>query len=247
MTKFKTLALTTLLALSTTLSADFLRVEGGVGAWMAEPAGQMNYNSTTKADLADNFGYETSANMYAWVYFKHFIPIVPNVRLEYTGLGYEGTSKNLIFNKNTLPDGTSTTTNLTELDGILYYNILDNTAWMTVDLGLDIKSINFKYQDNTSSDLSETVTLPLAYLRLRVEIPATNIGLEADAKYISTGSSTVSDIRAKVDYTLDFIPVIQPGLEIGYRIHQIKLDESDFDLKADMDFSGAYLGLMVRF
>ncbi|HEY9203198.1 MAG TPA: TIGR04219 family outer membrane beta-barrel protein, partial [Sulfurimonas sp.] len=139
-----------------------------------------------------------------------------------------------------------------QYDIIPYYNILDNTAWITLDLGLDIKIVDASYTAAPSAPFtgysdSVTFALPLLYVRTRVEIPATNIGLEADVKYVTTGDSTVYDVRAKVDYTLDFIPVVQPALEVGYRVQKLDIDESGVDAKLDIDFSGIYAGLMLRF
>jgi len=146
---------------------------------------------------------------------------------------------------------------MTQFDVIPYYNILDNTAWITLDLGLDLKVTEIKYQADgvvipgiadTSYTDSVTTVIPLLYVRGRVEIPATNIGLEADLKYVSYNSNTIYDARAKVDYTLDFIPVIQPAIEVGYRVQKIKLeDDGAGSAKADLDFAGAYAGLMLRF
>ena len=94
---------------------------------------------------------------------------------------------------------------------------------------------------------SEDIPLPMAYLRGRVEIPGTDFGVEGDIKYISYSDSKVYDARIKVDYTLDFVPVVQPALEVGYRTQKIDVDEDDFNVKADVDFSGFYAGLMLRF
>ena len=87
--------------------------------------------------------------------------------------------------------------------------------------------------------------MPLGYVRARVQAPATNIGFEADVKYITYDDNTVSDIRVKVDYTLDMIPVIQPAIELGYRIQKFELEESGF--KIDTESTGVYLGVMLRF
>ncbi|MEA1983097.1 MAG: hypothetical protein U9N39_06095, partial [Campylobacterota bacterium] len=94
---------------------------------------------------------------------------------------------------------------------------------------------------------STAMVLPLGYLRGRVQIPVTKIGIEADVKYISYGNSTVSEFRAKVDYTLGFIPVIQPGIEIGYRMQSIDVQSDNEKTKLKMDYSGVYAGLMLRF
>ena len=124
--------------------------------------------------------------------------------------------------------------------------------WLTVDLGVDIKIISVDYEVSSNGTFTgyedtDTVAIPLAYLRTRVEIPATNIGLEADGKYITYDGSTVYDFRAKVDYTFDIFPVVQPAIELGYRAQKIKIDDSSVDVKSDVDFKGWYAGLMLRF
>jgi len=40
---------------------------------------------------------------------------------------------------------------------------------------------------------------------------------------------------------------VQPALEIGYRTQKIKIDENNLDVKTDMNFSGFFAGLMLRF
>jgi len=152
--------------------------------------------------------------------------------------------------------GGKTSLDMTQYDIIPYYNILDNTAWITLDLGVDLKIVELDYKadgvtmvgslDTSYSDTT-SVVIPLAYARARVEIPATNIGLESDVKYISNGSSTVYDVRAKVDYTFDFTPLVQPALEMGYRVQKIDIDEQDVNGKMDLEFAGFYAGLMLRF
>ena len=55
------------------------------------------------------------------------------------------------------------------------------------------------------------------------------------------------DIRAKMDYTLGFIPVLKPAVEVGYRVQKIKIDEKETDATMNLTFAGAYAGLMLRF
>jgi len=239
--------------LATAASADFARVEMGVGSWQQTPSGSLE-TSDTSGVLSLEGKYtsaeEDSSEMYFWMLIKHPVPVLPNVRLEYVSIADEGTTTGIVNGIDTDPLGSPTTIDMQQFDIIPYYNILDNTGWVTLDLGLDLKVIQ---SDADISGLagglsysgSESVVIPLLYVRTRVEIPATNIGLEADVKYITDGDSTVYDIRAKVDYTLDFIPVIQPALEVGYRIQKYDIDDSD--TKMDMEYSGVYAGLMLRF
>ncbi len=244
--------------LSTALSADFARVEMGAGVWSQTPSG---YAERTDGDGTLNLNgkytsaEESSSEIYAWLLIKHPIPILPNIRLEYVTLTDEGTTKGSIDGVPLPLGGAPTSFDVTQFDIVPYYNILDNTFWTTIDLGLDIKVIQTDtavgavssfgvtlYDGYTSSD---TTVVPLLYVRTRVEIPVTNIGFEADVKAISDGTNTMYDIRAKVDYTLDFIPVVQPALEVGYRVQQLTVD--DGDTQVDLNYSGIYAGLMLRF
>jgi len=253
------LALGSLMA--TVANADFLRVEAGAGAWMQTPKGTIDITDGSGALSLDGTykSNETEASStYVWAFIKHPVPIVPNLRLEYVTLTDEGISNGKVDGVALPTQGAPTTFDITQYDIIPYYNILDNTFWMTVDLGVDIKviqtdaTVGAVYSDTTPSVKlyngykdSSTQAIPLLYLRGRVQIPTTDIGLEADAKAITDGTNTMYDVRAKVDYTLDFIPVVQPGLEVGYRVQQVTVD--DGDNQVDLNYAGVYAGLMVRF
>ena len=249
---------------STAANADFARVEAGVGAWSYKPSGLITYTDND-GTLTNTSLEKEQSSAYAWILIKHPIPILPNLRLEYATVHDDGEGTGS-YNGYTFPAGTKTTWDLTQYDVIPYYNILDNTFWTTIDIGIDIKVVESDYTAKnvevgvtlpspgstggvTISDYNEkdTAVVPLAYLRGRVEIPATDIGLEADAKYISYDGDTIYDVRAKVDYTLSFVPVVQPAIEIGYRAQKYDFTSEDKKTKVNMDFSGLYMGIMARF
>lgn len=243
--------LTCTLVLATTAMADFTRVEMGAGVWMQDSEGSISYTDSG-ADGSYNSSEDDNTQGYIWVLIKHPIPVLPNLRLEYVGLEDKGLVTGEFKEFNVGGVTTAMTYDMKQYDIIPYYNILDNTAWITLDLGLDIKVIDISYNVSPSAPFtgysgSETVAIPMLYVRSRFEVPATDIGLEADIKYVTTGDSTVYDIRAKIDYTLDFVPVIQPAIELGYRVQKIDIDESGVDSKVDLEFSGVYVGLMLRF
>jgi len=241
--------------LATLLSADFARVEMGGGAWDNKPSGSLVYNESgaTGSYLSEE---KSNTSGYAWLLVKHPIPVIPNLRLEYTTLEDKGQADGSFqdFTVNGLATGEIS---MTQYDAILYYNILDNTAWMTLDVGVDVKFIDLDFtakgnitvngETLGSYTVNETLPLPMGYARFRVEIPGTNIGLEADGKYISYDGSSVSDFRAKVDYTFDFVPVVQPAIEVGYRAQNFDLTYDDDKTKLKLDFSGVYAGIMLRF
>jgi outer membrane protein len=241
--------------LSAGASADAFRMEAGGGAWMQKPSGSASYTTST------DYGADTSTEKektlgYAWVYLKHPIPILPNLRLEYSSQDYKG-NVDVTVSAGGFTENTTSTSKLTanNYDAILYYNLLDNTLWTTLDLGLDVKVIDYKYDvAPTTTPLpyegyskSGTLVVPLAYLRARFQIPATGLGIEGIGSYITYSDVTVYDARIKADWTFESVPVVQPGIEVGYRIQKIKYDQNDKELNADVDFSGVYVGGMLRF
>ena len=242
--------------LASAANADFLRVEGAVGAWQSDPSGTVQYGNAAAFDVVENAGFTQTTNTYAWVYIKHPVPILPNLRLEYADPHFSDTTKlDLSYGGKTFSTGASNALSLKQYDAILYYNILDNLLWTTVDIGLDVKYIAGNYNitgdaGGTSATVDQdfSITAPLVYLRGRVQLPL-NIGIEAIARGISYSSNRIVDAQVKLDYTMNFIPVVQPGLEIGYRYQQIKLDGGSIDIDANLDttFKGLYGGLMVRF
>jgi outer membrane protein len=253
MKKVVTTILSTAL-LATIASADFTRVEMGAGVWEQTPKGDLSYTDGG-ADGSNIFDEKQKNNAYVWMLVKHPIPVLPNLRLEYVNIDSTGIATGT-FEDFTATTPAATSLKMKQFDIIPYYNILDNTAWITLDLGLDVKVVSLDYQakdvtvigstETTYSD-TQTIAIPLAYLRARVEIPATDVGFEADVKYVTYDGSSVSDIRAKVDYTLSFIPTIQPALEVGYRVQKIDISSTQVKSTMNVDFSGVYAGLMLRF
>lgn len=253
MKKLFSIAATTAL-LATAANADVMRIEGAVGAWQTDPTGTMAYAGNPSFDVVDNAGLDSSTNTYVWIYLKHPVPILPNIRFEYVDPTFDGTVATLKWNNNTYAN-VNNTLSLKQYDTVLYYNILDNTFWTTIDLGLDIKYIDGNYKLDASGvtapavDESFSIAMPLAYARARLQFPVTNIGAEVIARGMSYSGNTVVDTEIKLDYTMDFIPVVQPGIEVGYRYQQVKLDGGSIGLDANIDttFSGVYGGIMVRF
>ncbi|HEB93510.1 MAG TPA: TIGR04219 family outer membrane beta-barrel protein [Gammaproteobacteria bacterium] len=251
----KKLIVATLAVLTSGIAqADFLRIEAGAGLWQSEPSGTITDKASGNSDTlnaSDQLGYQEENISYLWLNVKHPIPLLPNVRLEYVTPSFEGnTKKSFTWAGDPYSINTNSKLELQQTDIVLYYNLLDNTFWATLDLGLDLKLIDYSYElRNASNAYSDSASLPIPmlYARTRAQIPMTNIGLEADIKFIGYGDTQLYDFRAKVDYTFDYVPVIQPAIELGYRTQKFKIDEDGEDTKIDFEFSGIYGGVMLRF
>lgn len=244
------------LVLASGLSADFVRAEIGAGVWMQGPGGEISpENPSTTFNGEDALKSDVASQAYVWMFIKHPVPVVPNLRLEYVKASGEGsvTGKFQDFEAT----GNLSNIDLTQVDIIPYYNLLDNTFFVTLDVGVDLKVIASDYTaegvtlSSTTPTIgdytkTESVVIPMGYARVRGQIPFAGVGAEADVKYIKYGESTVYDVRAKLDYTLTFIPVIQPGIELGYRVQKFEINDIP-NLELNIDFAGFYAGAMLRF
>ena len=231
--------------------ADFTRAEFGAGAWMHTPKGSASYTKSG-ANGSYTSSQKDNTESYLWAIIKHPLPVIPNLRVEYASIEDDGSASGKFKDFDIGSVTTSLSYDMKQYDVIPYYNILDNTAWATLDLGVDLKIIDYSYSAAPLAPFigyseSSTFVVPLLYARTRAEIPSTDIAFEADIKYITTGDSTVYDARVKADYTLDIFPVVQPSLEVGYRVQKFDIDDSSVDAKLDIDFSGIYAGMMFRF
>jgi len=255
MSKFLSgLLLTGLLA--SVSQADFVRVEMGAGMWNQSVTGDIQYTGET-AFTTDTLNYGSEGKSYLWAYIKHPVPIIPNLRLEYAAVEFEGTTtQNFTYNGKNFSGSSVSTLTMDQFDAILYYNILDNTAWTTIDLGLDVKSMKGEFKAvSTPSGVniteSQSLVLPMLYGRGRVEIPGTDIGFEAEVKYLGYQESKVMDASIKVDYTLvDMIPFVDLGIEAGYRTQTINIDATDIssvDTSLTLDVDGVFFGIVGRF
>ena len=251
----KGLAAAAFCCLASTAQADVVRFEMGAGLWQSDPDGQIQYLGDPLYDVVESAGFDKEDSPYVWAYLKHPIPVIPNIRLEYTAMEYSGNTKQAI-NWNGVSYGNAyNELAMNQLDGVLYYNLLDNTFWLTLDLGLQFKYVEGDYLIRDNNGVLTTVNedfsgvLPLGYSRVRVSILESGLGVEAIGRGIAYSSNTIYDVQLKADYTLDMIPLIKPGLEVGYRVQKVKLDSDDADISADidMDFSGFFAGATVRF
>lgn len=243
----------TVMALASSMCADVIRVEAGAGMWQAKANGNARYGGSTDYDVTDMYGLDdTSSGGYFWAYLKHPLPVIPNVRIEQKNFSVEGKTKaGTIFDGNIYASGATSKLELDQTDFILYYNLLDNTAWITFDFGLNIKNFSgqMSLADTTNGETKSNISLslPLAYMRGRVQIPATNIGIEADSSFISYDGSSVSDSQIKADWSFFTTPVIDIGAELGYRTQAVKFDSSSVDVKTDFTVSGMFGGFTAKF
>src|SRR5690554_6144764 len=87
------------------------------------------------------------------------------------------------------------------------------------------------------------MTLPMAYGAVKVGSPF-GIYATADVNWIGFGDNKMTDLSAAVGYELP-IPIVDVGVEVGYRGINLQTDREDTDIEADLDVTGLFYGLSV--
>jgi len=223
-------------AFSSAANADALGLFVGGGMWDYEPSGTFGTVGDDVIDVeADlNFGGEQDA--YVWAAFEHFVPIIPNIRIEAASVGSDGTASNLDFNGITLSGPASIS--LDNTDAILYYRLLDN--WVSLDLGLNVRTLDGDFIIDTEK-VSISETIPMLYASAQFDLPFSGFSVGGDINIINYDGSEYRDIRLRAMYELGVV-----GFEAGLKTSTIVLDDVS-GVSSDLEFSGLMLGAFLHF
>jgi len=256
----KRIVLSTLLsvAAATTIQAKTgLDIEIGVGVWAPEFSGNISYGSTHKENIGLNeLGLDDkkfSDSSYIYADFSHFVPIVPNLRIENTKYSVNGSSTiNRYWNDIQINATANTKLDLTKTDFIAYWNLpfLDTLTNDTLDISYGIAIEQAKGEMSINNDKkSFDEYIPMAYLGAIIEIPTTDITLEARLKTIKYDGATMQDIEYKFSYELPgFIPAVDINLDFGYKTQSIEIPSSLVDkLDVNFDAKGYFFGINAQF
>jgi outer membrane protein len=220
-------------------SADALGLYLGGGSWSHDPSGA--FSSSQGGDTIDmnsDLNLSKKSEAYLWLAFEHPVPLLPNIRLEKTGLSHTSSTSSA-FNFNGSPVATGATeVTLDSLDTILYYRLLDN--WVNLDLGINLRRLDGRFAiGNESVEVTETV--PMLYLAAAFDMPLTGLSLGADYKYVGYSGSSYNDSRIRLAYEMGII-----GIEAGIRSTKITLDDVD-GINSNIDFKGLMVGAFLHF
>ena len=234
------------LLFSQVVKADALGLFFGVSGWTADMSGDVQ-SGPSPVDVEDDLGFDTETLTQAYLAFEHFVPLIPNIRLQYTDLDFEG---NAVLNKRfdgiDFSGDVSTEFNMSQTDLIAYWRLLDNVVNLDIGLQVSLVEGDFSIQqaDQSANDSSTSADeyIPMGYLSAGIDLPLT--GLSVNAGFSGGGnfdSHRYTDIRASLIYELDFI-----GAEIGWRKLDLDLDDVS-DVDADLSVSGPYIGVSLQF
>ncbi len=238
MRKFAMSLVLALSALSSNVNADALGLYIGGGVWDHDPAGSFGTVGDDVIDMETNLKYSGDKDSYVYAAFEHFVPLVPNVRIERASMGHTGTSTATFdFNGVPVPAGNSSL-NLDTTDAILYWRLLDN--WVNFDLGLTARKLDADFTLG-SETVAVSETIPMLYLAAQFDLPLTGLSIGADINHISYSDARYQDIRLRILYEMGVV-----GIELGLKTTNLDLKGLD-DINADLEFKGMMVGAFLHF
>jgi outer membrane protein len=255
MIKKLSMAVLASLSLSGIAQADTIGFEVGGYQWTPDYTGTFSVDQGsqqgTELDIASDLGYTDNSNNVIWASLEHPVPLLPNFKIVSTSFDASSTStltRDISFGGETfsLNENVASQIDMSNTEYTFYYELLDN--WINLDAGITLRQydgvVSLK-TDPAGSNISESevldFTIPLLYLKGRVDLPLTGFFVDGELNIISFQGNSLSDTAFSVGYESE----IGLGAKAGYRTFSMVVDESDF--VSDLDFSGAYLSVFFHF
>lgn len=222
-------------------SAD--TVVGGtleVAYWLSAVDGEATATGTT-VDMEKDLGFDDEKFTFFAASFEHAVPVLPNFRFEMVDLD-QSANGTLATSFDGVAGAVETTLDLSHMDLILYYEVLDSQV--SIDLGIAAKKFDGKLEIEGTGTTSLTdidEVLPLLFADAEVELPLTDLTLGASVSGASYSGNSLYDARVRLRQGISVAFV-----ELGWRTLAAEIEDLD-DTDVDIDQSGAYLSVGLDF
>jgi outer membrane protein len=239
-------------------SADFLGASVGAGIWQQNIGGyvksgdSINYMNNKAAendgnDNTGNLGLSDERKPYVWAQIIHPIPLIPNVKVQFTQYDTSGTGEavgsiNMFGKKINLKDKVNTHITIDSYDATFFYEL---KIFAEVEAGFGVNVLDGTTNVKTSLVSSSASWIaPIPYLYARVETPTImGFSVEAQGKYLDVSSAYYHDYQGALKY--HFIDtVLDMSVSLGYKKQDIYAEDGDDTTQ--LKFEGAYAELGVR-
>lgn len=229
--------------------ADLLFTVGAKASiWSPEPSGQLDEGVDIEDDV-NGLGLEGESGNQLTVFIEHPVPVLPNLRLRQTSLDMKGNGTLFAeFNGQVFAGDVDSELDLSHTDATLYWGLPLPVPYLDINLGLTARMFD-GYATVESMAQSEEVdldfVLPMGFLEAKVGSPF-GIYAQAEINAIGYDGNSMSDMAFTVGYDLP-VPVVDLGLELGYRSMTMTTNKDTTDIETDFELSGLFYGASLAF
>ena len=248
-----------LMAVASIASADFIGASVGAGVWQENISGHIKTGDTinyfnNKAAETDgntktgNLGLSDKSQPYIWAKIIHPIPLIPNVKVQYTRYDTSGdgiaTSNFKIFGQNiNTKNKVHTDLTIDSYDATFFYEFKPVVVDLEAGVGVNVwKGQSTVISNNMTSSASWIVPFPYLYARAETT-PFFGFSVEAQAKYLNVSIGHYYDYQGSVKYHLP-LPLLDISLAVGYKSQDI-LGKDGGD-ETNIKFEGGFAELGVK-
>jgi len=226
-------------------NADILGVGANVSYWDSDFSGEV-VNKGSAVDIENDLNMDSDSNANFTAYFEHPVPVLPNVRVNYTSISQSGSGEIGLEDFDVIDAGArvSSDLDLDQLDATFYYEVLDN--WVNLDLGLTARKFDGELvvRDTAVGGRVSTTTVdavvPMGYLAARFDLPFTGVSVGADGNFVSYSGDSLHDVNVYGQFEIAMLQ-----LRAGYR--EMAIDYEDDDDKLDVELSGPFASVGFTF
>jgi outer membrane protein len=242
-------------------SADWLGASAGAGIWQENISGHIktgntiNYFNNKSAETdgdrnTGNLGLEDKSQPYIWAKIIQPIPIIPNVKVQYTKYNTSGTGLatgnfQLFGADININDRIHTDLTIDSYDATFFYELKPVIVDLEAGFGLNIldgKTTIKSLTTNQTSSASWMVPLPYLYARAETT-PVFGLSVEAQAKYLNVAVGHYYDYQGAIKYHLP-LPIFDISLAAGYKSQDI-LGKNGGD-ETNLKFKGGFAELGIK-
>lgn len=225
-----------------------LGIYAGADLWQSRNSGHF-----ANDEPMQQFDFKNRSQQAYYLAFEHFIPIVPNLRLQQVSLQTEGSVRladAFSFAGEDFHAGGQLTSSISlrNTDYIFYYELFDNPLF-SFDLGISAKHLKGDFvvaSAGAGATAPLNQWLPMLYLNTKVGILTTGLEVFLAGSISAVKDGQLYDAQVGVAYQLVDALLVDARLKLGFRAMDLSLEGLD-NLYADMTFKGLFAGIELHF
>ncbi len=198
-------------------------------------------------ELNRDLGYERGKSGNHYLRLEHSLPLIPHAMVSKRSIdgNASGRLSRTYDSGGSFTVGGDVDSNVQyrQSDVIFYYSILDTAT--SIDVGVNARYIESSMLPGGGEGMETadvTGWMPLLYAGLGVDLPLTGLSLGANGSFIGYQGNRLYDVTLQASYTTPW----KASADFGYR--HLKLGLDDFNsYRAEIEFSGPYAGVFVKF